>query len=702
MNRKYILLRRILGVSTILLGLLIAILPMFGRAALNEARIIDQRSDTSYSDRLKFVFFPDEEDVNAVLTISDGYEEYNLLTQRLGMELGDEDGYKGYIFDLQTDPPIEQIQSGNLTFPVTDEIKKGSGDYKLYAFDTSRGIEEGEYWVFDCNYLATPGISAADLHTVINMPASKFNKLTVFVFVHSSKHAGTPTPTSGVTLTPTPGVTDTPTVAPSQTQTPTPTRVATPTPRRGPTNTPTPTAVPLRISAIDDQRSDRRDSKGISSMVYGGTVPNSILIVRDSDGVGIKKIVVLRKGMILKPWYIRLVDQNKRDITDFKTVTITLPIPATMNLNRGRVVMVGRRRSGKLHVFDTKIIKKNGYDCVEFTTDYFSDYEYGMLYTPEDASEDENVLNVSDEREDKEGSERIGGSVTEGSGKRTLHIADSDGVVVLRRIVWRAGMQLKPYRIWITDEAGNNVDDFGTLTVTLPLPADMDPQKGTIRVVGSTKENAADDFVPEVIKNDDGTYSVRFTTDYFSDNEYGIVYTPYTLEPDVTNTPTPTVPPTPTTAATATPTLSPTPYSNNTPTPTQKAPTPTRGGGAIVTVVVTNTPTPTPFGGYSGGTGGGNGGDNGGGGTGRPGRTPIVTPHGRTFDENGLSMNYATTGKGGGSSVNYQSNGNTVKGSNAKDMPKTGMADVKRMLAVIILITLGCIQLVTTIPIKKK
>ena len=78
-----------------------------------------------------------------------------------------------------------------------------------------------------------------------------------------------------------------------------------------------------------------------------------------------------------------------------------------------------------------------------------------------------------------------------------------------------------------------------------------------------------------------------------------------------------------------------------------------------MTVVVTNTPTPTPFGGYSGGT-------------------------------------------GGGSSVNYQSNGNTVKGSNAKDMPKTGMADVKRMLAVIILITLGCIQLVTTIPIKKK
>ncbi len=686
MNRKYILLRRILGVSTILLGLLIAILPIFGSAAAGSAIINDQRSEKVGEVSLYYQDGPQDIEID----ISDGYEETGYLSNYLGIELGEYDRCKGYI--LQSNNYNDYSLSGaELMLNMPASFSEVSGEkYTLYAIDTVNNMDPVQY---SCRLETVYDGYDLVIAELGDINSNMLMKYWQFIFVKT----GAP-----LDATPTDEPTDTPT--PSPTQTPTPTRVATPTPtpRRGPTNTPTPTAVPLRISAIDDQRSDRRDSKGISSMVYGGTVPNSILIVRDSDGVGIKKIVVLRKGMILKPWYIRLVDQNKRDITDFKTVTITLPIPATMNLNRGRVVMVGRRRSGKLHVFDTKIITKNGYDCVEFTTDYISDYEYGMLYTPDDGGEEDNVLNVSDEREDKEGSERIGGSVTEGSGKRTLHIADSDGVVVLRRIVWRAGMQLKPYRIWITDEAGNNVDDFGTLTVTLPLPADMDPQKGTIRVVGSTKENAADDFVPEVIKNDDGTYSVRFTTDYFSDNEYGIVYTPYTLEPDVTNTPTPTVPPTPTTAATATPTLSPTPYSNNTPTPTQKAPTPTRGGGAIVTVVVTNTPTPTPFGGYSGGNGGGNGGDNGGGGTGRPGRTPIVTPHGRTFDENGLSMNYATTGKGGGSSVNYQSNGNTVKGSNAKDMPKTGMADVKRMLAVIILITLGCIQLVTTIPIKKK
>ena len=66
-------------------------------------------------------------------------------------------------------------------------------------------------------------------------------------------------------------------------------------------------------------------------------------------------------------------------------------------------------------------------------------------------------------------------------------------------------------------------------------------------------------------------------------------------------------------------------------------------------------------------------------------------------------MNYANTGKNGGSTGG--NSGSQVKGgsySNAKDMPKTGMADVPRMLLVIILIALGCIQIVTTIPLKKE
>ena len=68
-------------------------------------------------------------------------------------------------------------------------------------------------------------------------------------------------------------------------------------------------------------------------------------------------------------------------------------------------------------------------------------------------------------------------------------------------------------------------------------------------------------------------------------------------------------------------------------------------------------------------------------------------------------MNYAKTGNNGGSTGGKGSSGTAVKGgnsSNVKDMPKTGMADVPRMLLVVILIALGGIQIVTTIPMKKE
>ena len=69
MNRKYILLRRILGISTILLGLLIAILPMFGRAAV----IVDV--DIWYDD-YKYQM---PEKIRATLEMEDVYNERPLL-----------------------------------------------------------------------------------------------------------------------------------------------------------------------------------------------------------------------------------------------------------------------------------------------------------------------------------------------------------------------------------------------------------------------------------------------------------------------------------------------------------------------------------------------------------------------------------------------------------------------------------------------
>ena len=692
MNRKYLRLRRFFGISAILLGVLIAILPVFTRAADIEAYITDERTDNSASGLIRVELSGTDAD-GATVSVLDGYEERWRL-QEAGFTLAETDICKGYIFSVLK--PLDlKMDKALITMPMPSDFHQAPEGldytvYVIYLLGNTQDAEVGKPTVMDT-------YTEGDFDVVTIDAGNELSESWMFVYV---KHD----PLSD----PTPTAEETPTVSadtPTPTQSPTPTRRVTPTPTSGrePTNTPAPTSIPVRTPAIDDQRKDKGDTKGISSYVYGGSVPSSILIIRDSNGTGIKRIVVLRKGMRLKPWYIRLVDQDRRDIRDFSKIRITLPIPPDMDLRRGRVNMAGTGKDGKLQVFDTDIETVNGYTCAAFTIDYFSDFEYGMLYTPDGSEEEDNNLVIVDEREDKDGS--VSANVTEGSGRRYLHIEDSDGEIIRRRMVIKDGMKLKPYRIWIEDEDGNRVNDFGSLNVTLPLPADFDPAKGQIRVVGSTVNNNIDDFVPEIIHNDDGTYSVRFATDYFSDNEYGIVYTPSAEKDEPTATPEPT----PTVVITPTATPSPTPYAymTNTPTPTAKGtPTATKAPDKVITsapsaATVTPTATPTPIGGYNGGVGeGGDGGSNGGNG-GAPGGGPIVTPKGRQFNENGLDMNYANTGKNGGSASNTGSAGSGVKKSNVKDMPKTGMADVPRILLVIILITFGCIEIITTIPFKK-
>ena len=617
MNRKYIRLRRFLGISTILLGLLIAIIPTFSRAATVNLRIIKDPALYGY---------PGE---SFSATLADGKDGYGLNVYKNESDtnlalLGQLGEFASYaivsMYLVDQDNARLSGDFGRISLYLSNplEVSGGKPSFAIYYYDNSGQLrsvqfnyDENEVW-FDM---------------ASEVLGQEYNGCPIGTLFFVDKEEEDPT--------------DTPTPSPSNTPTAKPT--AKPTTRPSAAATATPTPIPLRLAQIDDQRSDKSDTKGITAMVYGGSLPNLILVVRDSDGIGVKRIVVLRSGMKLKAWTLRLIDEQKRNVTDFKNLTVTLPIPASWDLKHGRVTMVGSRKDGKIKAFDTDIVDENGYKAAKFVIEEFTDHEYGMIYTPDGGDEDDKTLSISDNRDDKTGTEHISGSVTEGSGHRTLYITDSDSEVIRQRIVWKSGMLLDRYRIWIGDDDGNVIDEgFGVLSVTLPLSEEMDPSKGTIRVVGSTEDKATDDFLPEIIKNGDGTYSVRFSTDYFSDHEYGIVYTPYSAEPEATNTPTPTTvdTPTPTKAGTPTPTLSPTPYANqtNTPTPTKKptgTPTPTRSSDPLITAVQTLTPTPLPPTGRDGRG---------------PGSGPIVTPKGRGFTENGVSMNYATTGKNGGSS----------------------------------------------------
>ncbi|MCR5250664.1 MAG: hypothetical protein K6E50_08680 [Lachnospiraceae bacterium] len=644
MGKKTIVLRRVLGISTILLALLIAILPMFGRAQ-RDVGLDDRRSDPQNSALIECEISGDiSVSGNLYLSVYDG--------QRSDWAVegwGEEDQAYPFILSLFIgDWYADGYQSAVITFPVPSYMDAWSEGFRLLRATDTDG--EGKVLAsqeMNITKRMTGGV------TLVSFKVASLRD-TAFAFCVKNADELSPTPTGGEE------------------------------------------DERERTVQIDDEREDRRDSSGIGATISDGSSGTRILIIRDSDGISVKKILVLRKGMILKPWYLRLVDSSMKDVTDFKKVTITLPVAADMDLSKGRVRMVGIRRNGTLHSFDTDYVTRGGYNCVRFSTDYFSDYQYGMVYIPEEGNVTPPAVNIDDRREDKRNTVSIRASITDGSGYRKLIIRDSDGVVIRRRFVMLDRMSYWPFRMHLVDENEQDVNDFGLLTVTLPLPAEMDPDKGTIRVLGSTAENEPDYFLPEIV-TEGGIRCVRFSTDYFSDHEYALIYTadaedatPTPTTSVVTATPIPTDTPTP--AATATPIQAPT----ATPTPAVTAAataTVTPGGGTELTpttgtgATVTEGPSPTMIPGPS----------NPGGAPGGPGRGDVVTPQG----------GYAVVTYGAGPGGSGNGKGGSGSASNApvnygKDMPKTGNADVPRMLLVIVLFAAGCIELVSTIPIRRR
>ncbi len=176
------------------------------------------------------------------------------------------------------------------------------------------------------------------------------------------------------TVSPSPEVTGAAVVSPSPvvTVTPIPSPVTTPTPK--PTqNTGKGTLV------IVDNRADQTGTDQIAATV-SNLVGNLKLIIEDDDGADIKKIQPLKKGQILIPYDIYLIDSYGNRYTNFGSCTITLPIPDSLDLTKGTLTVVAAKSSNVLeNVSSTKLVKAN-INCVQFTATHFS--EYGLLWTP--------------------------------------------------------------------------------------------------------------------------------------------------------------------------------------------------------------------------------------------------------------------------------------------------------------------------------
>ena len=256
------------------------------------------------------------------------------------------------------------------------------------------------------------------------------------------------------------------------------------------------------------------------------------------------------------------------------------------------------------------------------------------------------TLTVTDDRNDKENTNCISATVTNLNEDLFLSVKDSAGVTMNSLITLSNGMSLKAYDLTLVNAAGNAVSDFGSCTITLPIPSSMNVSNGTVQAMAVKADGTLERFNTEII-DVNGVKCARFTTTHFS--EYALVYTPNADD----------------------------------------------GGG--------NT------GGDTGNGGDDDNGGNNGGGTGNNGDSGNNGNTNTTNDNSGNS-NAGTQGNTDNTanqttatSTNPDQGTQTRAAvNNANDMPKTGEGDEIRMLIVVSLFLFGCIEIISSISIKKK
>lgn len=133
-------------------------------------------------------------------------------------------------------------------------------------------------------------------------------------------------------------------------------------------------------------------------------------------------------------------------------------------------------------------------------------------------------LFIVDERSGAYRPDKVRGTVESLAGDRYLVIRDSSGSEIKPLINGDSSLSYTRalyYDMWIVDINGWPKEDFVKCTVRIPLPKDMDINKGTVRVV-TMLNGRLDKSISSSVGEEDGVQYVSFTTTHFT--QYAILY----------------------------------------------------------------------------------------------------------------------------------------------------------------------------------
>ena len=287
------------------------------------------------------------------------------------------------------------------------------------------------------------------------------------------------------------------------------------------------TASSTESKAVKQEIKDERTSTaGISVVSFSVTSQKEDLQlhVGDSAGENLKKLVAVGAKDKIVYLDLSLTDANGAAASDFGSCTITLQLPLDWDLSNGNVEVKSVKQDGALETIKATTEVKDDKIYAKFTTMHFS--EYGLLYS---SIGTEPTVTVVDKRKDQPHTECLSATVTTLTEDLFLYERDasSEGKTSeekLKNLVTiNEGGRMEWYDITLKKGSGEDAKDFGSCTLIMPIPTDMDTTKGTVKAVTVSPSGTLEELVTAVI-DVKGVKCVRFTTTHFS--EYGLVYAP--------------------------------------------------------------------------------------------------------------------------------------------------------------------------------
>ena len=237
--------------------------------------------------------------------------------------------------------------------------------------------------------------------------------------------------------------------------------------------------------------------------------------------------------------------------------TITLPIVDHWDTDNKKIYAYSTR-NGSVYEFNATVVDVDDVKCAQFRADHYS--EYGIGLTNESASggsssggsesgssssggsesgssssggsskkssskeEKTYTITVKDERTEKSDSRYISAKVSNLEQNLVLVVKDSDGAEIQKSLVVPNKGIVKYVDLDLQNDKGEGVVGYGTCTVTLPIPQEMDLTKGSVKVMAFDANNALKEISSKIVEVS-GKKCVKFNPPHFS--EFALVYTPF-------------------------------------------------------------------------------------------------------------------------------------------------------------------------------